>query len=62
MSKEIYSHDFDNFLHPQVLQNFKDSNFLQTLGMMKDVAKRKIWKPDKFIISKKSDVSDSLHS
>lgn len=27
---------------------------------MKEMLKRKVWKPDKFAISKKSDVSDSI--
>ena len=28
--------------------------------MLKDMAQRKIWKPEKFHISKKSDMADSL--
>ena len=59
-TKEIESHDYDNFLCPQILKSFKDINFRLTVDLMKDVSRRKIWQPDKFHISKKSDVADSI--
>jgi hypothetical protein len=58
MQRQIFSYDFENFLSPTTLIQFKDINFKQSVSMIKDMAKRRIWQPDKFHISKKSDVID----
>jgi len=42
------------------LKNFKEDNYKQTIALLKDMSRRKIWQPDRFHISKKSDVADSL--
>jgi hypothetical protein len=58
MQRAIHSYDFDNFLSPETLSHFRDANFKQSVSLIKDLAKRSIWMPDKFHISKKSDVVD----
>eukprot|EP00347_Sterkiella_histriomuscorum_P021915 403332329 len=58
--KDVFEHDYSNFLAPNILKNFKEDNYNQTLSLMKDMSKRKIWQPDKFHISKKSDVADTI--
>ena len=58
LQRQIYSYDFDNFLSPEILKNFKDINFKQSVSLIKDMGRRSIWQPDKFNISKKSEVVD----
>lgn len=60
LKKEIETYDFSNFLDPKILKNFKEDNYKSTISLLKEMSKRKIWQPDKFHISKKSDVADSL--
>lgn len=59
LQREIFSHDFENFLSPITLKKFKDINFKQSVSMIKDMSRRKVWQPDRFTITKKSDV-DSM--
>jgi hypothetical protein len=56
--KQIFSDDYENFLNPEILAKFREANFKQSVAMIKDLTNRKVWQPDKFHISKKSEVMD----
>ncbi len=56
LQSEIFSYDFENFLSPETLKKFRDINFKQSVTMIKDLSRRKVWQPDKFQINKKSNV------
>ncbi|CDW77892.1 glutathione peroxidase [Stylonychia lemnae] len=62
LKKEIESYDFSNFLSPKVLKNFKEDNYKQTISLLKDMSRRKIWQPDRFHISKKTLLTFNMHN
>jgi len=45
-------------MSPEVLRKFKETNYNQSSKLIKDMGRRKIWQPDRFHISKKSDFTD----
>ena len=58
LQKEISGYEYDNFLSPDVLHKFKETNYKQSFKLIKDLGRRKIWQPDRFHVSKKSDFND----
>ena len=41
-----------------MLHKFKETNYNQSFKLIKDLGRRKIWQPDRFHVSKKSDFTD----
>jgi len=58
LQREIQSYEYDTFMSPDILKKFKEANYAQSFKLIKDLGRRKIWQPDHFHISKKSDFTD----
>lgn len=56
------SYDYDNFLSPDTLKDFKKTNQNFTNNLIRDIARRKVWQPDKLIFNKNSEIAGSMRS
>ena len=60
MRREVEQCDEENFLNPQIIKELQELNFKASIGMIKEMSTRRIWKPTSFQFSKKSEMTELL--